>query len=247
MRKKTIAANWKANASLIESRSLIEAILQGSWSNDREVILAPPFPYLHYVKGLVENSQILLAAQDCSVFSQGAYTGEVCADMIKDLGASYVIIGHSERRDYFGENNLVFKEKITRALESGLKVIFCFGESLEEREEASHFERVSEQLDVLKEVKGLNENNCLLAYEPVWAIGTGRTASSDQAEEMHRFVRAFLEEEFSKTMALNTTILYGGSVKAQNAKELFDMPNIDGGLIGGASLHAEDFLSIIRS
>jgi len=247
MRIKTIAANWKANASKDGSSQLISSLLQGTWTEDRRVIVAVPHPYLDLVSALIDDSPISLAAQDCSVYPDGAYTGETTISMLKDLGVEYVIIGHSERRQYFEESDETLKSKLERVLASGLKAIFCIGERLEERKSEKHIETVVGQLSLLQNLEGFDPAAILLAYEPVWAIGTGETASPEQAEEMHLEIRGFLKDSFGQELADSSTILYGGSVKSSNANSLFNMPNIDGGLVGGASLDAEEFLKIINS
>jgi triosephosphate isomerase len=247
MRTKTIAANWKANSSLSDSKSLIEGILQGSWREDRRVVIAVPDVYLSSVSSLISSSPIGLAAQDCSSFPNGAYTGETTVQMLKDLGVEYVILGHSERRQYFNEDSDLLLKKLQISTEAGLKPIFCVGESLEERKSGRHVETVISQLEVLKDLGSFDPSKVLIAYEPVWAIGTGETASPEQAEEMHDSIRKWLTSSIGAEEAEATVILYGGSVKAANAASIFDMENIDGGLVGGASLDPDEFLKIINS
>lgn len=247
MRTKTIAANWKANAAHRQSKLIVEGILRGSWSEDREVIIAAPFPYLAELESWLSESPVKTAAQDCSQYPNGAYTGEVSSEMLKDLGVEYVILGHSERRAYFKEGSDVLSIKIGRALEAGLKIIYCVGETLEQRKEGKHKSIVAGQLKTLVAFDALGSENLIIAYEPVWAIGTGETASPEQAEEMHQAIRSELSRMRGDDFASKLRLLYGGSVKPANASDLFGMANIDGGLVGGASLVAEDFLEIIRA
>lgn len=211
-----------------------------------DVVICTPFIHLASVAPLLDSQLIGLGAENCADKASGAYTGEVSAEMVKSTGAQYVILGHSERRAYYHETNEILKEKINLALANGLKVIFCIGEVLEEREAGKQNEVVKAQLEgSLFDLTGDEFSNIILAYEPVWAIGTGKTATSDQAEEMHAFIRGVIAEKFGKDAAENVSILYGGSCKPSNAKELFAKPDVDGGLIGGAALKAADFKGII--
>ena len=211
-----------------------------------DVVICTPFIHLASVAPLLDSQLIGLGAENCADKASGAYTGEVSAEMVKSTGAQYVILGHSERRAYYHETNEILKEKIDLALANGLKVIFCIGEVLEEREAGKQNEVVKAQLEgSLFDLTGDEFSNIILAYEPVWAIGTGKTATSDQAEEMHAFIRGVIAEKFGKDAAENVSILYGGSCKPSNAKELFAKPDVDGGLIGGAALKAADFKGII--
>lgn len=249
MRKKIVAGNWKMNLQLNEAKQLLQDIkaLENNIS-DVSLIINPPALYISLFKELVENSAIALGAQNCSEHEAGAYTGEIAAQMIKSCGANYVIVGHSERRSYYHETNAIIAEKINRALAADLSPIFCCGELLSEREENNHFKVVEQQLK--EGLFHLNENEfkkVVIAYEPVWAIGTGVTATAEQAQEMHAFIRKVLIDSYSEETAQNCSILYGGSCNATNAKELFANPDIDGGLIGGASLKAADFLAIAQS
>lgn len=249
MRKKIVAGNWKMNLQLNEAKQLLQDIkaLENNIS-DVSLIINPPALYISLFKELVENSAIALGAQNCSEHEAGAYTGEIAAQMIKSCGANYVIVGHSERRSYYHETNAIIAEKINRALAVDLSPIFCCGELLSEREENNHFKVVEQQLK--EGLFHLNENEfkkVVIAYEPVWAIGTGVTATAEQAQEMHAFIRKVLKDSYSEETAQNCSILYGGSCNATNAKELFANPDIDGGLIGGASLKAADFLAIAQS
>ncbi|MBO6190177.1 MAG: triose-phosphate isomerase [Alloprevotella sp.] len=248
MRKKIVAGNWKMNKNLQEGVALAKE-LNEVLTADRPncgVVICTPFIHLATVSGLIDHSVMGLGAENCADKASGAYTGEVSAEMVKSTGAEYVILGHSERRAYYGETPEILKEKVKLALENGLKVIFCIGEVLEEREAGKQNEVVKAQLEgSLFDLTAEQFANVVLAYEPVWAIGTGKTATADQAEEMHAFIRATIAEKFGAEAAENTTILYGGSCKPSNARELFAKPDVDGGLIGGASLKAPDFKGII--
>ncbi len=251
MRKNIVAGNWKMNTSLSEGVELAKKVAKLS-ANEADknvgVIVCVPFTHIAEVVKSVENSPVKVGAQNCASESKGAYTGEVSVDMIKSTGAEYVIIGHSERRAYYKEDDALLNKKTKLALEANLNPIFCIGEVLAERESNKHFEVVEKQL-----AKGLFNlskeefEKIILAYEPVWAIGTGVTATPAQAQEIHNFIRTKIAEKYGKETADNTTILYGGSCKPSNAKELFANPDVDGGLIGGASLKAEDFLGIINA
>ena len=247
MRKKIVAGNWKMNKNLQEGIELAKE-LNTMLSADKpncDVVICTPFIHLASVAPLLDSQLIGLGAENCADKASGAYTGEVSAEMVKSTGAQYVILGHSERRAYH-ETNEILKEKINLALANGLKVIFCIGEVLEEREAGKQNEVVKAQLEgSLFDLTSDEFSNIILAYEPVWAIGTGKTATSDQAEEMHAFIRGVIAEKFGKDAAENVSILYGGSCKPSNAKELFAKPDVDGGLIGGAALKAADFKGII--
>ena len=211
-----------------------------------DVIICTPFIHLASIANFLDQNVVALGAENCADKEKGAYTGEVSAEMVKSTGASYVILGHSERRAYYHETAEILKEKVNLALANGLKVIFCVGEILEEREANRQNDVVKAQLEgSLYDLTPEQFANVVLAYEPVWAIGTGKTATAEQAEEMHAFIRATIAEKFGKTAAEETSILYGGSCKASNAKELFAKPNVDGGLIGGAALKADSFTGII--
>lgn len=248
-RKKIVAGNWKMNTSHESAIAIVESILQQSFTQDVEKIIIPPYPFLSDIHQQIKNvAGFKLAAQNCSEFAQGAYTGEVSASMLKSVGCEYVLVGHSERRHYHLENTEQLKLKIEQALLHDLKIIFCFGEKLEERKSSQHFETVRQQLnEVLSTFPIEHIHQLILAYEPVWAIGTGETASPEQAQEMHAFIRVQVASIFSKEAAQNLSILYGGSCNAQNAKQLFACKDVDGGLIGGASLKSEDFCTIINS
>jgi triosephosphate isomerase len=248
MRNKIVAGNWKMNLTLEEGYKLagdVKQVMEGR-SLNCGVILCTPFIHLNGVASILEGTGIEAGAQNCSSETSGAFTGEVSAQMIKSTGAGWVIIGHSERRTLFSETNEQLLKKTNEALDSGLRVIFCCGELLSEREAGIHFETVKRQLE--KGLFSLPESRfreVVIAYEPVWAIGTGVTATPGQAQEMHKFIRELIESVYGKTIAISTRLLYGGSCKASNAAELFANPDVDGGLIGGASLKADEFLGII--
>lgn len=247
MRKKIAAANWKMNLNMSDALHLTHEVLKGYHAVARncEIIFAPSYLYLGYIAGLTKgNAAVHVAAQDCSAHSHGAFTGEVSAQQIKSAGATHVIIGHSERRTYHQEQNAVLNQKIKQALSHELKIIFCCGETLQQRHAAEHFSTVKLQLEetVFQSVQK-DLSRLIIAYEPVWAIGTGVNATAAQAQEMHRFIRDEMKNQFG-TEAENVSILYGGSCNEKNAAELFSQPDIDGGLIGGASLKAESFLAI---
>ena len=248
MRKKIVAGNWKMNKNLQEGIALateLNDILKADKPNC-DVVICTPFIHLASVAGIIDQSVIGLGAENCADKASGAYTGEVSAEMVKSTGAGYVILGHSERRAYYGETAEILKEKINLALANGLKVIFCIGEVLEERESGKQNEVVEAQLaGSLFDLTAEQFANIILAYEPVWAIGTGKTATAEQAEEMHAFIRGVIAGKFGAEAAENVSILYGGSCKPSNAKEIFSKENVDGGLIGGAALKATDFKGII--
>ena len=250
MRKKIVAGNWKMNTTVTEGVALARAIVEkvNELPKGVQLVVAPPFTHLVPVADVLKESPVALSAQNCADQPKGAYTGEVAAAMLKDAGCAYTILGHSERREYYGENSEKLTRKMALALENGLKVIFCVGEKLEERNEGHHFDVVSTQIsEVLFALTPEQMKHVVIAYEPVWAIGTGVTATSAQAQEIHAFIRETLRVHFGEKIAEETTILYGGSCKPSNAKELFACPDIDGGLIGGASLKADDFIAIAQS
>jgi len=248
MRKKIVAGNWKMNTLLTDGMELAKSVekLEKEKLSDALVIIAPPFTHLSKVRQLIEN--VKLSAQDCASEPSGAYTGEVSPEMLVSSGVEYVIIGHSERRAYYNEDNELLNKKVKLALSTGLKPIYCCGEVLEERETGKLFDVVKEQLKVgLKDLTTDEISQVIIAYEPVWAIGTGVVASPDQAQEMHKFIRDLLVELFDGQVAEEMSILYGGSCKPSNAEVLFANPDVDGGLIGGASLNAEDFIAIVNA
>jgi triosephosphate isomerase len=249
MRRKVIAGNWKMNLNLHQSQKLVSEILNGlGRDNKAEVIVCPPFTSLNEVSTLLKGTQVKLGAQNMYFEESGAYTGEVSADMLKSVGCEYVILGHSERRVIFNEPDELINKKIKSAISKQLKPIFCVGELLEQRESGKTMEVVSRQVE-----KGLNGvsaeqmKNIIIAYEPVWAIGTGKTATPQQAQEVHLFIRELVAKIFSVPIAENLIIQYGGSVKPDNSSELFSQKDIDGALVGGACLKADSFLSIIAS
>ena len=250
MRKKIVEGNWKMNKTLQEGLSLskdLKELLDNKTINC-DVVIGTPYIHLSEVAKAVEGSKIQVSAQNCANKESGAYTGEISVSMIASTGASHVILGHSERRAYYHETPELLKEKVVLALSENLTPIFCVGEVLDERESDKHFEVVAAQLkDSLFDLSKEDFAKVVIAYEPVWAIGTGKTASAEQAQEMHAFIRKTLADKFGKEVADNTSILYGGSCNAGNAKELFSNPDVDGGLIGGASLEADKFLPIIEA
>lgn len=249
MRKKIVAANWKMNLNASQARELLTSLKEKAFSlkSHQEVIVAPPFPFIPAAVeqiGSIEN--YFVAAQNCSDKEKGAYTGEVSTAMLGSIGVSHIITGHSERREYYGETNGVVAAKVNRILAEQLTPIFCCGESLETREAGDANAFVGSQLNEC--LFHLDENSMqkvVIAYEPIWAIGTGKTASSEQAQEMHAHIRAAIAEKYGNTVADSISILYGGSVKGSNAAELFGQQDVDGALVGGASLDADDFSKII--
>lgn len=251
MRKKIVAGNWKMNKTLTEGIQLAKEVnekVKALQVPEVKVILGTPFIHLADVNKIVDPAILSVSAQNCATEASGAYTGEVSAAMVASTGCTYVILGHSERRSYYGETDAILVKKVAQALDNQLDVIFCIGEVLAEREAGKHFEVVKSQLENgLFQLSPEEFSHIILAYEPVWAIGTGKTATSEQAQEMHAFIRKVLTEKYGKEIAENTSILYGGSCNAKNADELFANPDVDGGLIGGASLKAEDFSLIIAA
>ena len=251
MRQKIVAGNWKMNNDKDETKQLIKEIKKSikklSLKSTR-VIVAPTFVNLALAVKRAEDTKIEVVAQNMHQAKNGAYTGEISADMLKSIGIKTVILGHSERRSYFSETDAILAEKVNAVLENNLETIFCFGELLEDRKSENHFKVVESQLkNGLFHLEGTAWKSIVLAYEPVWAIGTGETASPEQAQEMHSFIRSIIENKFGKEIADNVSILYGGSVKPSNAEEIFSKPDVDGGLIGGAALKAEDFTAIIKA
>ena len=249
MRKKIVAGNWKMNKLWPEAMELAKALAANSttFPADVKLILAPPALYLQGLRAEVPSS-IAIAAQNCSQHESGAYTGEISAGMLKSIHVHHSIIGHSERRQYYGETNDIIREKIDACLRHEVTPIFCCGESLQERHAEIHFSTVESQLQqALFHLTADQIQQVVIAYEPVWAIGTGVTASNEQAEEMHAYIRSLIAENYSHDVANSISILYGGSVNAANAAELFACPNVDGGLVGGASLKAADFTTIIQA
>ncbi|WP_258102893.1 triose-phosphate isomerase [Marinoscillum sp. MHG1-6] len=251
MRRKIAAGNWKMNLDLEGGKQLASEVVNmvtDEVSKDIDVILIPPFTHLTTVKSLISgSSKVKLGAQNCHEEASGAYTGEISLEMLKSVGVEYVVIGHSERREYFGEDNALLAVKTKKVLDAGLTPIFCCGEKLEVREAGKHLELNKEQVE--EALFGLSKeeiSKVVIAYEPVWAIGTGVTASSDQAQEMHQYIRGVIAEKYDQETADGISILYGGSVKPGNAAEIFAKPDVDGGLVGGASLKSRDFTDIAK-
>ena len=250
MRKNIVAGNWKMNKTLQEGLELakgIEAALAGKTPNC-DAIIGTPFIHLASVVDAIDTNKIGVAAENCADKASGAYTGEVSAQMVASTGAKYVILGHSERRAYYHETPEILKEKTILALANGLTPIFCIGEVLEEREAGKHFDVVKAQIEEsLFNLSAEDFGKIILAYEPVWAIGTGKTATAEQAQEMHAFIRKTIADKYGNEVAENCSILYGGSCKPSNAKELFANKDVDGGLIGGAALEVDSFMGIINA
>ena len=250
MRKNIVAGNWKMNTTLPEGLQLAKEVNDALKGVDAkcDVIICVPFTHLASINGVIDKNRLGLGAENCADHVSGAYTGEVSAPMVASTGATYVILGHSERRQYDGETSETLKEKVKLALANGLTPIFCIGEVLEEREAGKHFEVVKTQIeDALFDLSAEDFSKLILAYEPVWAIGTGKTATDDQAQEIHAYIRSVIEGKYGKEVAENTSILYGGSCKPSNAKALFAKPDVDGGLIGGAALKADSFMGIVEA
>lgn len=251
MRKQIAAANWKMNKSYQDGVKLLDDVLSAEilLGDHQQVIFAVPFPYLIMANSEVaEETNNFVSAQNCHHKEAGAYTGEVSASMLHSINVKYCIIGHSERREYFQENNKMLAEKLDRCFDHQVTPIFCCGEPLEIREAETQNEYVSIQLkESLYHLPANKVKTLIIAYEPIWAIGTGKTASTQQAQEMHAFIRSQLKNKFGEEIANEIPILYGGSVKAENAKEIFACEDVDGGLVGGASLVADDFIQIIKA
>lgn len=246
MRQKIVAGNWKMNKNAGETQQLIAQLLEKLPTTKARIIVAPTFVNLAAAVQQTKGSTIEIAAQNMHQHESGAYTGEISADMLQSIGINTVIIGHSERRAYFHETDAILAYKVNTALNHNMKVIFCFGEELKDRQDNQHFNVVENQLrDGLFGIDNSAWENIILAYEPVWAIGTGETASPEQAQEMHAFIRETVRERYGN-IADDVAILYGGSVKPDNAREIFSKPDVDGGLIGGAALKADDFIAIIN-
>jgi triosephosphate isomerase len=248
MRKIIVAGNWKMNKTLEEGIDLAKAINTQVNDGNVTVILCTPFIHLTEVRKVITKKSLFLGAQNCASEKAGAFTGETSVEMIRSTGAEYIIIGHSERRSYYHEDDSLLNKKVKLVLEAGLIPIFCCGEVLSERQSGIHMSIVSNQVEkALFDLSPEQFSRVVIAYEPVWAIGTGVNATADQAQEMHKAIRDQIAQKFGKQAAENTSILYGGSCKPSNAKELFSNPDVDGGLIGGASLNAEDFMGIVSA
>ena len=251
MRKQIAAANWKMNLTYQQANTLLNEVLNPSLdiAPNQQVVFSVPFPYLILAKSEVDGEQgFYVAAQNCSDKKSGAYTGEVSAEMLQSIGIPYCIVGHSERREYFLETNLVLARKVDICLSNNISPIFCCGEALSIREAGNENAFVQQQLeDSLFHLSEEQIKQVVIAYEPIWAIGTGRTASSEQAQQMHAHIRSVLAQNWGKGVADDISILYGGSVKGSNAAEIFACPDVDGGLVGGASLVAQDFVQIIKA
>ena len=247
-----MAGNWKMNKTFQEADELVSGILDSIEENgkpaDVDVVLCPPYPYLELARDLVEDFPVYIGAQNASQFGSGAYTGEISASMLASMGIEFCILGHSERRKYFGEDDALLLEKVKTVLAQDLIPIFCCGEVLEEREKGEHFNVVKRQLEnTLFKLEKEDFERVVIAYEPVWAIGTGKTATPEQAQEMHAFIRKMIADTMGEGTAAEKLILYGGSCNSKNAAELFSQPDVDGGLIGGASLDAGEFYKIVQA
>jgi triosephosphate isomerase len=252
MRKKIVAGNWKMNMSLTEGMELfseIKKLIREEVKANQGVIVCPPFIHIsNLTQSITNDDKIALGAQNCHQSDSGAFTGEVSASMLASAGASYVIIGHSERRLYFAESNVQLAQKLDVVLKNGILPIFCIGETLEQRNDGSYFDVIKQQLaEAAFHLPEAEFAKLVIAYEPVWAIGTGLTASPEQAQEIHSYIRNLIAEKYNQSLAGDLTILYGGSCNSKNASELFAQPDIDGGLIGGASLKARDFTDIVKA
>lgn len=252
MRTKIVAGNWKMNLDKTASQALVQLIcekLKPVNLHHNRVMVFPPFVNIQIAQEVVKkHDKLEVGAQNMHQKQSGAYTGEISASMLASIGVTIVILGHSERREYFNETDILLKEKVDTALENNMEVVFCFGEKLSERQLGNHFAIVEQQLkNALFHINETQWKNIILAYEPIWAIGTGMTASPEQAQEMHAFIRKTIAKVYNENLAQKISILYGGSVKPDNAMEIFGKPDVDGGLIGGASLKAEDFVAIIKA
>ena len=248
MRQQIVAGNWKMNNDLAQTESLITALKKQEKTSQAAVMVAPTFTNLYTAFEVLKDTQIEVIAQNMHFAENGAYTGEISAGMLKSVGINTVILGHSERREYFNETDDMLAKKVDAALANNMRIIFCFGEVLEDRKSGNHENVVESQIkNALFHLEASAFKNIVLAYEPVWAIGTGETASPEQAQDMHAFIRKTLNNKYGSTVAESLSILYGGSVKPNNAQEIFSKPDVDGGLIGGASLNADDFFAIVNA
>ena len=248
MRKKIVAGNWKMNNDLVKTKALVADLLQSLSPKDVAIKIAPTFTNLYPTSEILKNNFIEVIAQNMHHEESGAFTGEISASMLKSIGVNTVILGHSERRAYFGENDKLLSKKVNLAIKNGMDIIFCIGEELEDRKTGKHFDVIKNQLKhALFHLDTHNWKHIVLAYEPVWAIGTGETATPEQAQEMHAFIRKTLKHKYNNILSEAVSILYGGSVKPENATEIFSQDDVDGGLIGGASLKASDFAAIVNA
>jgi triosephosphate isomerase len=250
MRKQIVAGNWKMNTNISEGMSLALNLreLSTNFDNNTEVVVIPPFTHIIEIKNIFSDTNVKIGAQNCASEENGAFTGEVSAEMIKSMDAKYTIVGHSERRAYYHETNDLLNKKVKLCLKNSLTPIYCCGENLDERQSEKHFDIVKSQIsEGLFTLSKEDFSKLVIAYEPVWAIGTGVTASPDQAQEIHKYIRSLITQKYGDEIAKNTSLLYGGSVKPNNANEIFGNPDVDGGLIGGAALKAEDFMGIINA
>jgi triosephosphate isomerase len=248
MRQHIVAGNWKMNNDLPQTEALLAELKAKKQTSNAEVMVAPAYTNLHHAFEALKNSKIEVIAQNMHFAENGAYTGEISASMLKSIGVKTVILGHSERREYFNETDEILAKKVDAALANNLRVIFCFGEVLADRKSGNHENVVGSQIkNALFHLETSAFKNIVLAYEPVWAIGTGETASPEQAQDMHAFIRKTLNNKYGADLANSVSILYGGSVKPNNAHEIFSKPDVDGGLIGGAALNADDFFAIVNA
>lgn len=248
MRKQIVAGNWKMNNDLVHTESLLSDLKKQTQTSNAEVMVAPTFTNLYHAFEALRTTNVVVVAQNMHFAENGAYTGEISASMLKSVGVETVILGHSERREYFNETDELLAKKVDAALTNDMRVIFCFGEELTDRKSGNEETIVKNQIkNALFHLDAVAFKNIVLAYEPVWAIGTGETASPEQAQDMHAFIRKTLANKYGNEVADSVSILYGGSVKPANAQEIFSKPDVDGGLIGGASLNAEDFYAIVNA
>lgn len=248
MRKKIVAGNWKMNNDLAETEMFLVDLKKQVFPENVVVMIAPSFTNLNQAFESLREQPVTVVAQNMNQNNEGAFTGEISAKMLKSIGVNTVILGHSERRAYFMEDSAILAEKVNTALENEMTAIFCIGEELEDRKKGNHFKLIKKQLfEGLFHLSNESWKNIIIAYEPVWAIGTGETASPEQAQEMHNFIRKTIAENYSKAIADEVSILYGGSVKPDNASEIFGQDDVDGGLIGGASLKVDSFMKIVNS
>jgi len=248
MRKNIVAGNWKMNNDLAATKALVSELIKIEKTSQAEVMIAPTFVNLLEASKDLKESSIEVVAQNMHYADTGAYTGEISASMLKSVGVNTVILGHSERREYFNEDDSLLKQKVDTALQNEMRVVFCFGEKLEDRKSENHFSVVENQIkNALFHLEADSWKSIVLAYEPVWAIGTGETASPEQVQEMHAFIRNLVASKYNDSVSENSSILYGGSVKPANAKEIFSNPDVDGGLIGGAALNAASFMAIVNA